>query len=53
MADQADRLAVELAQSLQFDHRRHLGNAQMLRLFTAGKAVATLEQHRLDAMPLG
>ncbi|MNN22432.1 hypothetical protein D3C81_1357890 [compost metagenome] len=53
MTDQADRLVVELAQGLQLDHRRHLGDAQVLSFFTTGEAVTTLEQHCLDAMPLG
>ncbi|MNR67507.1 hypothetical protein D3C85_1915450 [compost metagenome] len=53
MTDQADRLVIELAQGLQFDHRRHLGNAKVLRLFAAGEAVTTLEQHRLHTQALG
>ncbi|MNJ05331.1 hypothetical protein D3C73_1665820 [compost metagenome] len=53
MTDQADRLVVELAQRLQFDHRGHLGKTEVLRLFAAGKAVTALEQHRLDAQALG
>ncbi|MCY1460223.1 hypothetical protein D9M71_777670 [compost metagenome] len=53
MADQADRLVIQLAQGLQLDHRCHLAQPKMLRFFTAGEAVAALEQHRFDAEPLG
>ncbi len=50
--DQADRLAVQFAQCLQFDQRRVLVHSQMLGIFTAGLTFLTTQQDRFHAQAL-
>ncbi len=52
MEDQADRLAVQFAQCLQFDQRRVLVHSQMPGIFTAGLTFLTTQQDRFHAQAL-
>ncbi|RMS14307.1 hypothetical protein ALP75_201253 [Pseudomonas syringae pv. actinidiae] len=52
MENQAHCLTVQLAQSLQLYHWRVLGQTQMQRIFMAGLALATQQQHGFHANAL-